>query len=266
MFKVREKIPYYLNKEVVKKLMLFPCESDEYQIENKIPMLLNDFLNIVAKEVNKESPAPVELTVLNDFIDLIIQVGSKYYGFRAHDFTFIIEKKEDEVKAYSHCALELLKELLNLIKVSKDIGGALWYTWYFFKSQVNPDLPGMHYHFFVCERDQIKGETELVEGPGWEIPENLLIDIRDEEWFDRMDEDALTVIRYRKWTKETLSGQIYAVTKELEKTSENDSIVDTALQVNPVEIITLLKNVRKEIMYGIVLICILLFLILIRIH
>jgi len=266
MFKVREKIPYYLNEEVIKKLMLFPCESNEYQIDNKEPMLLNDFLRIVANEVNKESPTPVELTVVHDFIDLIIQVGSKYYGFRAHSDTFIIEKKEDEVKAYSHCALELLKELLNLIKVSKDIGGALWYTWYFFKSEVNPDLPGMHFYFFVCHQDQIKGETELVEGPGWEIPENLLIDKRDDKMFDRMDVDALTVICYRKWTKETLSGQIYAVTKELEA-SENDSIADMGLQqVNVFEIITLLKNIKREIMYGIFLICILLFLILIRIH
>jgi DNA-binding FrmR family transcriptional regulator len=81
-----------------------------------------------------------------------------------------------------------------------------------------------------------------------------------------MDEDALTVICYRKWTKETLSGQIYAVPKELEA-SENDSIADTVLQqVNAVEIITLLKNIKREIMYGIFLICILLFLILIRIH
>lgn len=266
MFKVREKIPYYLNKEVIKKLMLFPCESNEYQIDNKEPMLLNDFLRIVANEFHKESPAPVELNVVNDFIDLIIQVGSKYYGFKPHSFTFIIEKKEDEAKAYSHCALELLKELLNLIKVSKDIGGPLWYTWYFYKDIVNPDLPGMHFRFLVCEGDQIKGETELVEGPGWEIPENLLIDKRDEKWFDKMDEDALTVICYRKWTKETLSGQIYAVTKELEG-SENDSIADTvSQQVNPVEIITLLKNIKRDIMYGIVLICILLFLILIRIH
>jgi hypothetical protein len=124
----------------------------------------------------------------------------------------------------------------------------------------------MHFYFFVCEQDQIKGEAELVEGPGWEIPENLLIDERDDKIFDRMELDALTVICYRKWTKETLSGQIYAVKKELEP-SENDSIADTVLQqVNPVEMITLLKNIKRDIMYGIVLICILLFFILIRIH
>jgi hypothetical protein len=266
MIKVQEKVPYCLNKDVLKKLVLFPCESSEYQIDNKEPMLLYDFLGIVAKEVYKESPVPVEMTVVKNFIDFIIQVGSKYYGFKAHGDTYIVKKKEDEAKAYSHCALELLQELLKLIKVSKDIGGTLWYTWYFFKSKVNPDLPGMHFHFFVCQEDQIKGETELVEGPGWEIPENLLIDKRDDKWFDRMDEDALTVICHRKWTKETLSGQIYAVTKELES-SENDSIADTGLQqVNVIEIITLLKNIRRDITYGIVLICILLFFILIRIH
>ena len=73
-------------------------------------------------------------------------------------------------------------------------------------------------------------------------------------------------IRYRKWTKETLSGQIYAVRKELEA-SENNSIADAGLQqVNIIEIITLLKNIRRDIMYGIFLICILLVFILIRIH
>ena len=179
-------------------------------------MRLNDFLNILADEVSKESPALVEVSVVRNFLDLIIQVGSKYYGFKAHSVTFSIKEKEDEAKAYSHCALDLLKQLLELIKVSKDIGGALWYTWYFFKSKVNPELPGEHFYFFVCDRDQIKGETELVEGPGWQIPENLLIDERDDKLCDRMDEEALTVICYRKWTKETLSGQIYAVTKELE--------------------------------------------------
>lgn len=208
MFKVKEETPYCLNKEVLDKLMLFPCGSRQYQIDNKEPMLLKDFLGVVAQELYKESPAPVEVIVVNDFIDLIIQVGPKYYGFKAHGDTYIIKEKEEEAKAYSHCALEILKELLKLIKVSKDIGGALWYTWYFFKSKVNPDLPGIHFHFFVCQEDQIKGETELIEGPGWEIPENLLIDKRDDKWSDRMDEDALTVICYRKWTKDTLSGRI----------------------------------------------------------
>jgi hypothetical protein len=274
MLNFKEKIPYCLNEEVLKKLMLFPCQSSEYQIENKEPMLLYDFLVIVAKEVYKESPAPVEMTVVDDFIDLIIQVGSKYYGFKADNFTFIIKEKEDEAKAYSRCALDLLKQLLNLIKVSKDISGTLYYTWYFFKSEVNSELPGEYFRFFVCQGDQIKGETVLIEAPGWAIPENLLIDKRDDKMFDRMDGDALTIICYRKWTKETLSGQIYAVTKELEasetkelEASENDSIADMGLQqVNVIEIITLFKNMRKEIMYGIVLICILLFLILIRIH
>jgi hypothetical protein len=155
---------------------------------------------------------------------------------------------------------------LKSIKVSKDISGTLYYTWYFFKREVNSDLPGEYFRFFVCQGDQIKGETVLVDSPGWHIPENLLIDKRDDERFDRTDGDALTVICYRKWTKETLSGQIYAVTKELEA-SENDSIADTGLQqVNVTEIITLLKKIRRDITYGILLICILLFFILIRIH
>lgn len=283
----REKIPYCLNEEVLKKLLLFPCESDEYQIENKEPMHLYDFLVIVSKEVYKESPAPVEVTVINDLIDIIIQIGSKYYGFKAHNHTYVIREKKDEAKAYSHCALDLLQELLKLIKVSKDIGGTLWYTWYFFESKVNSELPGMHFCFFVCQGDQIKGETVLIEAPGWEIPENLLIDKRDDERFDRMDLDALTVICYRKWTSETLSGQIYAVRKELEapendsvthaglqrlndktlEASENYSTTDAApLRLNDIEIITLLKKIKKDITYGILIICILLFFILIRIH
>ena len=266
MFQVREKIPYCLNEEVLKKLMLFPCKSSEYQIDNKEPMLLYDFLVIVSKEVYKESPAPVEVSVVNDFIDVIIQVGAKFYGFKAHDHTYVIREKEDEAKAYSHCALDLLQELLKLLKVSKSIGGTLWYTWYFFKSKVNAQLPGVHFRFFVCEGDQIIGETELVEGPGWEIPENLLLDKRDHEWFDRMDENALTVICYQKWTKETLSGKIYAAKKELEA-SENDSVTDAAPpQLNGIEIITLLKKIKKDITYGILIICILLFFILIRIY
>jgi hypothetical protein len=287
MFQVREKIPYCLNEEVLKKLMLFPCKSAEYQIENKEPMHLYDFLVIVSKEVYKEPSAPAEVTVVNDFIDAIIQVGSKYYGFKSHGDTYIIKEKEDKAKAHSHCALELLQELLKLTKVSKNIGDTLWYTWYFFKSIVNPHLPGVHFRFFVCKEDQIMGETELVEGPGWEIPENLLIDKRDHERFDRMDEDALAVICYRKWAKETLSGKIYAVRKELEapendfvtdaglpqlndktlEASENYSITDAAPpQLNDIEIITLLKKIKKDITYGILIICILLFLILIRIH
>jgi hypothetical protein len=266
MLKVKEKIPYCLNKEVLNKLMLFPCESSEYQIDNKEPMLLYDFLGIVAKEVYKESPAPVEMTVVKDFIDFIIQVGSKYYGFKAHGDTYIIKEKEDEAKAYSHCSLNLLQELLKLIKISKNIADILYYTWYFFKREVNSDLPGEYFRFFVCQGDQIKGETVLVDSPGWHIPENLLIDKRDDEMFDRMDGDALTVICYRKWTKETLSGQIYDVAKKLEA-SENDSIADTGLQqVNFIEIINLLKKIRWDITCGILLICILLFFILIRIH
>jgi hypothetical protein len=71
MLKVEEKVPYCLNKDVLKKLVLFPCESSEYQIDNKEPMLLYDFLGIVAKEVYKESPAPAEVTVINDFMDFI---------------------------------------------------------------------------------------------------------------------------------------------------------------------------------------------------
>jgi hypothetical protein len=266
MLKFKEKIPYCLNEEVLKKLMLFPCESSEYQIENKGPMLLYDLLVIVAKEVYKESPAPVEMTVVEDLMDLIIQVGSKYYGFEAHDHTYIIREKEDEAKAYSHCALKLLQELLKLIKVSKNIGETVYYTWYFFKREVNLDLPGEYFRFFVCQGDQIKGETVLVDSPGWRIPENLLIDKRDDKRFDRMDGDALTVICYRKWSKETLSGQIYAVRKELEA-SENDSRTDAGpRQLNNIEIISLFKKIRRDIMYGIFLICILLVFILIRIH
>ena len=106
----------------------------------------------------------------------------------------------------------------------------------------------------------------MVEGPGWEIPENLLLDKRNFEWFDRMDENALTVICYQKWTEETLSGKIYAVTKEMEA-SENDSVTDaTPPQLNGIEIITLLKKIKKDITYGILIICILLFFILIRIY
>src|SRR4030042_2051760 len=108
MLKIEEKIPYCLNEKVMKKLMLFPCESSEYQITNKESMLLEDFLVILSKEVYKKPLAPAaEVSVVHDFVDFIIQVGSKYYGFKAHHHQYI--KEENEAKAYSHFALDLLK-------------------------------------------------------------------------------------------------------------------------------------------------------------
>jgi hypothetical protein len=290
MLKVKEKIPYCLNEELLSKLMLFPCESSEYQITNKEPLPLYHFLAVIAEEVYKESPAPAEVTVVNDIEDFIIQIGSKYYGFKTYGDTYVIKETEDEVKGYSHCALGLLGELLKLIKVSKNIAGTLAYTWYFFDGKTVAEIPAQYFYFFVCRGDQIMRETCLCEGPGWHIPENVLVDKRDDKRFDRMDEDALTVICYRKWSKEALSGQIYAVRKELEG-SENDSIADVSdaglqelndkeleateidsitdaapQQLNGIEITGLLKKIRRDITYGILLICILLFFILIRIH